>query len=270
MDGILAEIRKIPPVTRFLCVSTLAVTFPERMNLVSAYKLIYTFNFVFKKLQVWRLYTSFFIAGSGIQVIFDLVMLYRNGEQLETGPYSRRSADLAYQLFFACGLIIVATVPIDGILFFHPLLVCLTYLSSSLAPPGAQTSLMGIVTIPVKYLPYVIIVMDIFMGGPRYAAQAVAGAVVGHFWWWGVWGSQLGSRGGVLHRYASAPAWLRNLVGEGNIPPPPPGEVSANSGGGIHIVPPRRTLATGSGSGSNGNTRSSGHNWGAGRTLGSS
>ncbi|KAG5719108.1 Derlin-1.2, partial [Termitomyces sp. T112] len=177
MDGIVAEIRKIPPVTRFLCVSTLAVTFPERMNLVSAYKLIYTFNFVFKKLQVWRLYTSFFIAGSGIQVIFDLVMLYRNGEQLETGPYSRRSADLAYQLFFACGLIIVVTVPIDGMSFFHPLLVCLTYLSSSLAPPGAQTSLMGIVTIPVKYLPYVIIVMDIFMGGPRYAAQAVAGAV---------------------------------------------------------------------------------------------
>ncbi|KAG5715020.1 hypothetical protein E4T56_gene10368 [Termitomyces sp. T112] len=83
------------------------------------------------------------------------------------------------------------------------------------------------------------------MGGPRYAAQAVAGAVVGHFWWWGVWGSQLGSRGGVLHRYATAPAWLRNLVGEGNIPPPPPGEASANSGGGIHIVPPRRTLATG-------------------------
>ncbi|KAG6888534.1 hypothetical protein C0995_007646 [Termitomyces sp. Mi166 len=156
-------------------------------------------------------------------------------------------------------------------IFFHPLLVCLTYLSSSLAPLGAQTSLMGLITFPVKYLPYAIIGMDLLMGGPGYAAQAVAGAVVGHFWWWGVWGSQPGSRGGVLHPYASAPMWLKNLVGEGNVPPPP-GQAVANAGdaGGVHIVPPRRTLATGSGSKSGGNSGSSGYNWGAGRTLGDS
>ncbi|KAG6825971.1 hypothetical protein H0H93_016925, partial [Arthromyces matolae] len=127
-------------------------------------------------------------------------MLYysRNSSQLESGPYSRRSADLAYQLLFACGSIIATTAPIKGMIFFHPLLVCLTYLSSSLAPLGAQTSLMGLITFPVKYLPFTIIGMDLLMGGPAYAAQAVAGAVVGHFWWWGVWGTQPGARGGVL------------------------------------------------------------------------
>lgn len=52
MDGFMAEIRKIPPVTRFLCGSTLAVTVPLLMNMVSGYKLIYTFNLAFKKLQV--------------------------------------------------------------------------------------------------------------------------------------------------------------------------------------------------------------------------
>ncbi|KAG6917301.1 hypothetical protein DXG01_003142 [Tephrocybe rancida] len=196
-------------------------------------------------------------------------MLYRNADQLESGPYSRRSADLAYQLLFACGSIIVATVPLKGMIFFHPLLVCLVYLSSSLAPLGAQTSLLGLITFPVKYLPYSIIAMDLLMAGPAAAAHAVAGAVVGHFWWWGVWGSQPGSRGGVLQAHASAPAWMRNLVGEGNIPPPPPGQ--ANVGGGVHIVPPRRTLATGSGSGAaGGNTGSTGYKWGSGRALGNS
>ncbi|KAG6866177.1 hypothetical protein C0991_007727 [Blastosporella zonata] len=215
MDGFVAELRKIPPVTRFLCGSSLAVTVPLLMNMVSGYKLIYTFNLAIKQLQLWRLYTSFFIGGSGINYLFDLIMLYRNADQLESGPYSRRSADLAYQLLFACGSIIVATVPLKGMIFFHPLLVCLIYLSSSLAPLGAQTSLMGLVTFPVKYLPYSVIAMDLLMGGPGHAAQAIAGAVVGHFWWWGVWGSQPGSRGGVLSAYANAPAWMRNLVGEG-------------------------------------------------------
>ncbi|KAG6810651.1 hypothetical protein H0H92_010914 [Tricholoma furcatifolium] len=275
MNDFVAELRKIPPVTRFLCGSTLAVTGPMLMNMVSGYKLVYTYQLVFKKLQLWRLYTSFFVGSSGINFIFDLVMLYRNADQLESGPYSRRSADLAYQLLFACGSIIVATIPLQGMIFFHPLLVCLTYLSSSLAPLGAQSSLFGLFTFPVKYLPYVIIGMDLLMGGPAYAAQAVAGAVVGHLWWLAVWDGQVGSRGGVLQAWLTAPAWMRNLVGEGNRPPPPPGQAASNSGGGVHVSAPRQTLATGSGattsrattSGSSGST---GYQWGSGRTLGSS
>lgn len=131
---------------------------------------------------------------------------------------------------------------------------------------------MGLVTFPVKYLPYVIIAMDVLVGGPGRAAQAVAGAVVGHVWWWSVWGSRPGSRGGVLLPYASAPAWLRNLVGEGNVATPPSGEAAANAGnaGGVHIVPPRRNLVNGSGSKSGGSSGSPGHKWGTGRTLGSS
>jgi len=270
MEGFTAELRKIPPVTRFLCASSLAVTVPALMHIVYPYVLLYKYDLVFKKLQLWRLYTSFFLGGSGINYIFDMVMLYRTSDQLETGPYSRRSADLAYQLLFACGSIILATTPIDGMLFFHPLLVCLVYLSSALAPLGAQTSLMGLITFPVKYLPYTIIAIDLLKGGPRYAVQAVAGAAVGHLWWWGVWGAQPGARGGVLEPYARAPAWMRNLVGEGGVPPPPPGQAAANAGaaGGVHIMPPRRTLATGAGRG--GSSGMSGYNWGSGRTLGNS
>lgn len=52
MDSFAAEIRKIPPVTRFLCASSLAVTLPVIMNLLSAYKVVYTYAFVFHKLQV--------------------------------------------------------------------------------------------------------------------------------------------------------------------------------------------------------------------------
>ncbi|KAF5377901.1 hypothetical protein D9615_006762 [Tricholomella constricta] len=232
MDGFVAELRKIPPVTRFLCASSLAVTIPILMKMVPPYYIVYTHGFVFKKLQLWRLYTSFFLGSPEIKYIFDLFMLYRTSDQLENGPYSRRSADLAYQLLFACGSIIVATTPLNGMLFFHPLLVSLIYIYSALAPPGSQTSFMGLFTFPVKYLPYSVLGMDLLTGGPAYAAQGVAGAVVGHFWWWGVWGGELGGRGGVLQAYASAPQWMRNLVGEGGTPPPPPGSATANSGGG--------------------------------------
>ncbi|KAG6889855.1 hypothetical protein C0992_003834 [Termitomyces sp. T32_za158] len=232
MDSFVAEIRKIPPVTRFLCGSTLAVTAPLLMNIVPAYKLIYTFGLAFKKLQV-RLTPQKITDADADRKVMEIIHKFLHWRSVQ--------------------------------------FLCLTYLSSSLAPLGAQTSLMGLITLPVKYLPYVIIAMDVLVGGPGYAAQAVAGAVVGHVWWWSVWGSQPGSRGGVLLPYASAPAWLRNLVGEGNVPLPSGGAAAnAGSSGGVHIVPPRRTLGNGSGSNSGGSSGSSGHSWGAGRTLGSS
>ena len=258
MDGLVAELRKIPPVTRFLCASSLGITIPVLMKVVSAYKVVYTHELVLRKLEIWRVFTSFFLGSGGINYIFELAMLYRTTEQLESGPYSRRSADLAYQLLYAAASIIIVSTPLSAFIYTRPLLLCLTYLSSALAPLGAQTSLMGLLTFPVAYLPYVMIGLDLLMAGPAAAAQSVAGAVVGHFWWWGVWGGAVGSSSGRLEPWARAPEWMRNLFGERGIPPPAAG---SGSGGGIHVMPPRQRASGGS---------SSGHNWGAGRPLGSS
>ncbi|KAI3619508.1 endoplasmic reticulum protein [Moniliophthora roreri] len=84
MDSILAELRKIPPVTRFLAISLIGITGTSLLNLVSAYKLIYVQRFVFSKfefdnelclifytLKLWRLYTSFFLGSGGISFIFE-------------------------------------------------------------------------------------------------------------------------------------------------------------------------------------------------------
>ena len=52
MDGFMAEIRKIPPVTRFLCASSLAVNIPVLMNIVSAYKVVFILNRVLRRFEV--------------------------------------------------------------------------------------------------------------------------------------------------------------------------------------------------------------------------
>ena len=52
MDAFVAELRKIPPVTRFLCASSLSMTIPVILNLVSPYKLVFIPQFVLKKFEV--------------------------------------------------------------------------------------------------------------------------------------------------------------------------------------------------------------------------
>jgi Derlin-2/3 len=103
------------------------------------------------------------------------------------------------------------------------------------------------------------------MAGPTLAAQSVAGAAVGHLWWWSVWGGRLGSQG-IWSAYASAPEWLRNLIGERDPSQPPTagGTAAGLARGGVHVTAPRRPAAPG------GSSTTTGYSWGSGQRLGDS
>ena len=88
---------------------------------------------------------------------------------------------------------------------------------------------------------------DLLMAGPAAAAQSVAGAVVGYAWWWSVWGATLGSQG-VLANAAQAPQWLRDLMGEGRAPRPPPNAGGVAAGlAAVQAIHPRRPATSTSG-----------------------
>lgn len=165
-------------------------------------------------------------------------------------------------------LLQVATRPLNSYLFLHPLLACLSYVGSKLAPAGAQTSLMGLVSIPIAYWPYVMVGMDLLTGGPRAAAEAVAGLVVGHCWWWTIMGGGELGNAGRFSRYGQAPSWLVSWFGErrrggtdaAGVRSDSSGAAEALRASGIEVVPPRRMRESGS---------STGHSWGQGRKLGS-
>lgn len=193
-------------------------------------------------------------------------MLYRNSNQLEEGYYPGRSADYAWQLLWACAGIIVRrslypdvspwfkrlqalNIPLRSFVHGRPLLLALTYLTSKLAPPGTQTSLFGLITLPVAYFPYALIFLDLLMGGPAAAAASITGAVIGHVWWWGVFESR------QWINIGRAPEFLKDWIdGDGRRP--------GNLGGGVQVIPPRRRERE-----QNTGT-STGHQWGSGRRLG--
>ena len=114
--------------------------------------------------------------------------------------------------------------------------------------PATPISLFGLITLPVAYFPYALIVLDLLMGGPKAAASSVTGAVIGHIWWWGVFESRRWVRVGT------APSFLKNWIdGDGRRP--------GNLGGGVQVIPPKRREEPGRGA-------TGGHNWGAGHRLG--
>jgi len=59
MDQIMAEIRKIPPVTRFLTGSSLVISIPVLMNIVPRYMIVFFPQLVFRKLEVGLAFQSY-------------------------------------------------------------------------------------------------------------------------------------------------------------------------------------------------------------------
>lgn len=179
--------------------------------------------------------------------------MYHYSNTLELEHYSRRSPNYAWQLTLAAGAILTLNLPLGSFVHSRALTICILYLYSALAPAGAQTSLMGLITLPIQYLPYAMIGVDLITGGPRAAAVSVTGAVVGHLWWWIIYGEDGRGLPGLRH-FGNAPSWVRILVSDGVGP--------GIAGTGVHVVPPRQQR------GASGGT--TGYNWGSrGNRLGS-
>ncbi|KAI0044304.1 DER1-domain-containing protein [Auriscalpium vulgare] len=253
--GFWDEVRKIPPVTRFVAASSLAVSIPVMMQLVSPYKVVFVKDLVVYNWEIWRVWSSFFLGSSGINFIFDFAMLYRTSNQLEEGHFLGRSADFAWQLLVAVGGILALNVPLQTYVHHRALIVCLTYLSSALAPPGTTSSIMGMVTIPIQYFPYALIGMDLVMSGAQAAGVGVTGAVIGHLWWWWIFGDDGHGLPG-LQEYGSAPRWVTSIVGANAPARTGPTEPDENDS-----QPRRPVRAAAAGEG--------GYQWGQGNRLGS-
>jgi len=174
------ELRKIP-VTLFLCGSSLAVSLPVMLQLLSPYKVVFVHAYVTQRFELWRVWSSFFYGGSGLNYLFELAMLYHNSNTLELGCYSESSLEYAWQLSLAAGAILTLNLPLGSFVHSRALTLCITYLSSARAPEENQTFIMGPIKLPVKYLPYAMIGLDLIMGGPGTAVLSVTGAVVGTY-----------------------------------------------------------------------------------------
>ena len=63
MSEIMEFYKSIPPFTRYFMTGVFALSFMITYKMVSPYSILLDFSLVFKKLQLWRLFTCFLFAG---------------------------------------------------------------------------------------------------------------------------------------------------------------------------------------------------------------
>jgi len=281
------EIRKIPPVTRFLCITTLVITVSTLLEVVPVYRIVYVKHLVFQRREYWRLLSNFFYGGKGFAFLINMLMLYRNSNSLEETQYNRRSYDYGWQLLLSSIAIFLLNIPFASMVHHHQLLICLTYISCAMAPEE-MTSLWGLISMRQKFFPYALIALDLLDGGGLLSvARSFTGILVGHAWFTfehaperrqarllAASGQTTGRRnqGGfeiiytIWDRVSKAPGWFKRfIVGSGaneeqqstQTDRRPFGAAAAPRGRTLGDNGPKPQIAT-----------TTGHDWGRGSRLG--
>lgn len=244
------EINKIPPVTRMMIFATLGVTLPGMLQIMSPYIFFLWWPAITGKFQIWRLVTSFFYGGSGLQLLFDIFLLLRNSTDLEVNKFYRKTADYAWALIIVGSLIIATNYPLKSPVLFNPLLMAIVYLWSR-SNPHSNVSLFGLINCPAKYLPYAYLLFDLLRGGMPYAIQSATGLLSAHIYYFlkEVLPATNGGRG--PNYLPNTPIFLQNLLRDSPDPnvqgqeTQPGGSVRSTAWGGTAFAPAGRSFGDG-------------------------
>ncbi|CAN6336495.1 unnamed protein product, partial [Urochloa humidicola] len=220
----------LPPISKAYGTFCFFTTVLVQLQILSPKFIKLYYPWVFKKFEIWRLFTNFFFLGPfSINFGIRLLMIARYGVQLEKGAFEKRTADFLWMMIFgAISLLVVSAIPLFEFSFLGiPMVSMLLYVWSR-EYPNSQINMYGLVQLRSFYLPWAMLALDVIFGSPLL--PGLLGIMVGHLYYFLA----------VLHplatgkNYLKTPKWVHSIVArfrigvQANSPVRPP----ANTGTG--------------------------------------
>ncbi|KAF2929484.1 hypothetical protein DAI22_05g060900 [Oryza sativa Japonica Group] len=170
----------LPPISKAYGTLCFFATVLCQLQILNPPFLALYYPFVFKKFQIWRLFTSFFFLGKfSINFGIRLLMIARYGVQLEKGAFEKRTADFLWMMIFgAISLLALSAIPFLDIYFLGVPMVSMLLYVWSREYPNSQISMYGLVQLRSFYLPWAMLGLDVIFGSE--ILPGLLGILVGH------------------------------------------------------------------------------------------
>ncbi|CAE6441412.1 unnamed protein product [Rhizoctonia solani] len=183
MENLPEMFRRIPPVTKFILAATVMVSVPTMVGILPPSSVMFNPQYAFRGKEIWRVATTWFYSPSSEIFLFltGMLLLYHSTLNLETNLFDGRSADYAWQITLSAILIMCLNVPLKTAILSRPLLHFLVY-RDSCSVKNPSISVLDLVHIPRRYLPWVMLALDAIMDGPLAFCRSLTGVLVAHIW----------------------------------------------------------------------------------------
>lgn len=172
---IIHEIKKIPPITRTISISIIII------NLVSLFNIsLLGFNNRYI-LQLWRLYTSFFILSRTFNSLIDFILLFRTSNDLESKESVRDvNVNYLWKLLLNGSIILLLNYPLNTFSLFKSFYISIIYLQSLESSSFTNVSLFGLISMPIKVYPFVLLAIELLLNGHISFLISLTGLLATH------------------------------------------------------------------------------------------
>eukprot|EP00270_Netrium_digitus_P021319 TRINITY_DN905_c0_g1_i1.p1 TRINITY_DN905_c0_g1~~TRINITY_DN905_c0_g1_i1.p1 ORF type:complete len:276 (-),score=71.06 TRINITY_DN905_c0_g1_i1:19-846(-) len=208
----------LPPITKAWGTCCFATTCLVQLHLLDPRLLDLSFSLVFGRFHVWRLLTNFLFLGNfGMRFVMNLIVLARQGVQLESSTYAGRTSDFLFMVLFSALSMLVASlcIPFIKLPFLSAALVFVIIYVWSREFPNASVNIFGLISVAGFYLPWLYVLLDLMLGGD--VIEDLLGIAVGHLYYF-LTVIYPATSGRVL---LQTPFWLHNFVLRQRIGQPP-------------------------------------------------
>jgi len=259
-------LESLPVITRAWFLGSVVSTCLLSFGMVSATRLVWQWELVSRKFEVWRLVTPFLVWGSfSFPFLINMYVLVQYSRNYEAGPYDTggggSTADYAWML--AMGMaILLALSTFLGVVAPSQGLTYMVMYAWSRRNPTTPVSLYGF-QLQAVYLPWALLLFNMVIGNDLTAP--LMGVFAGHVYYFAV--DAAPAQYGLSADLVSTPQFLIDLFHGGG-----GGPATRVGGGFTATAPPGRN--NNEHNNRNGlfqrrpNTGGGGHHWGAGRPLG--
>jgi len=156
--------KQMPIITRSYLTLAFLTTACCALEIISPFSVYFNARLIFRKLQVWRLFTNFFFFGHmGLDFLFHMFFLARYCRLLEEGSFRGRTADFFYMLVFG-GTLLTCIAPFVNIQFLGSSLTFMMVYVWGRRNMYVNMSFLGLFNFTAPFLPWVLLLFSVMLG----------------------------------------------------------------------------------------------------------
>jgi len=156
--------KQMPVITRSYLTLSFLTTASCALEIISPFSVYFNARLIFRKLQVWRLFTNFFFFGHmGLDFLFHMFFLARYCRLLEEGSFRGRTADFFYMLLFG-GTLLTSIAPFVNVQFLGSSLTFMMVYVWGRRNQHVNMSFLGLFNFNAPWLPWVLLLFAVMLG----------------------------------------------------------------------------------------------------------